>query len=107
MDLQPMVSTTPLLLNKAEHHPYSYEVFYDSVDGLYKAKSGLIGGIDYSDPAAGTVIQNVINALSTGGRVFIKAGTYTLNNALSLKTGISIQGVLPQLTNFYPVPPES
>jgi len=46
-----------------------------------KAKNGQTGQIEFSDEDAATVIQQAIDALINGGKIFIKAGTYTIENA--------------------------
>ena len=60
------------------HAPASYIIFNEGP--TVKARNGSTGAIDYlgSEPAA--VIFNAINALSNGGKIFIKAGTYVLNS---------------------------
>jgi hypothetical protein len=85
--------------------PASY-VVYQAKGNVY-ADSLLNDGKDFSGTGASAVIQSAINALSTGGKIFIKAGTYNLTSALSLKSGIAIQGILPQLTNVDPTAPEN
>jgi parallel beta-helix repeat protein len=55
----------------------SYIIFIDGT--TIKARNGQTGAIEFSGTDASTVIQQAINALGTsGGRVFIKAGTYTM-----------------------------
>ena len=59
--------------------------FIISVNGSnYQANNGTSGLIVYSDPSADTVIQNTINALSNGGLIFIKAGTYPLTTGITI-----------------------
>jgi len=41
------------------------------------AKNGTYGHIEYEDTDSTTVIQNAVNALTNGGKIFIKRGTYT------------------------------
>jgi hypothetical protein len=47
---------------------------------MIKARNGSTGLIDYSAPDPAAVISNSINALSNGGKICIKAGTYVLNS---------------------------
>jgi hypothetical protein len=48
-------------------------------DGTYVyAKNGKTGAIDFKGTDASTVIQSAVNALTSGGKIFIKAGTYVL-----------------------------
>jgi parallel beta-helix repeat protein len=62
----------------------SYTVFIDS-DGLVKARNDANGRIDSSGPNAATVISSAINALVNGGKVFIRAGTYNIDAAITPK----------------------
>jgi hypothetical protein len=55
-----------------------YIIFTDG-HGNYYAKSGWNGSLMFSSTDAATVIQSAINSLTSGGKVFIKAGTYELN----------------------------
>ena len=50
------------------------------------------GAIDYSGTSAATVIQSAINALSSGGKVFIKAGTYTITSNIKPASNVVVQG---------------
>jgi hypothetical protein len=62
-------------------------------DGTYVyAKNGKTGQIDFSGSYAGTVIQSVINASTSGGKIFIKAGTYSCSPIQILNSGIILQG---------------
>ena len=80
---------------------YSYLI---ETDGTYVwAKSGKTGEVVYggqwnaggvSGTDACTVIQSAINALTSGGKIFIKAGTYTVTTWIDLgnKINIVLQG---------------
>jgi len=72
--------------------PASY-IIYSGSDGLYWARNGHTGLINYSGSDAATVIQNAINALPNGGRIFIKEGTYTINSRIVVASGVEICGV--------------
>jgi|GEM_PF-3642220 len=69
----------------------SYIIFKDG--GLVKAKNGRTGQIEFSDSDTTTVIQSALNALTSGGTVFIKKGRYKLplrlyiNNDYTILTG--------------------
>lgn len=71
--------------------PASYIVWINS--GTYYAKNGNTGTIDYSGANAATVIQNAIDATTTG-RVFIKAvsgSVYDLGvTSLTLPRGVDL-----------------
>jgi len=64
------------------HQPYSFLV--KKLDSLIVAQDDK-GRVRYSGTDASTVIQAAINALpADGGRVLIKAGTYTLTSAIEI-----------------------
>jgi hypothetical protein len=78
---------------------YSYLI---ETDGTYVwAKSGKTGEVVYggqwnaggvSGTDASTVIQSAINALTNGGKIFIKAGIYRLKSKLSLNSNNELFG---------------
>lgn len=71
--------------------PPSYVVWTDGV--TIWAKNGLTGDIDFYGADAATVIQAAINALPGGvGKVFIKAGTYTINTAIVVPNHVVLEG---------------
>lgn len=47
--------------------------------------------VDY-DTDASTVIQQAIDALTSGGKIFIKEGTYLINTSIQLGNNITLQG---------------
>jgi hypothetical protein len=63
----------------------SYIIFQEN--GMIYAKNGKTGKIEFSGADAATVIQSAINALTNGGKIFIKAGTYTLTAPLLFDDG--------------------
>lgn len=67
--------------------PTSYTVF--KKDSRYYAECNIPGGTDYSGTDPTTVIQAAIDA---GGKIFIKAATYTLPSKISLKDNVVLQG---------------
>ncbi len=69
----------------------SYIIRSGSSSGLYEAINGSDGTIDYSGSNASAVIQATINAL-TSGIIFVKAGDYTFNSAVAMKSHIKIIG---------------
>jgi hypothetical protein len=52
----------------------SYVIFIDGT--IIKARNGTTGAIDYSGTDATSVIQSAINALTNGGKIFIKNSVY-------------------------------
>jgi len=69
----------------------SYIIFTDG--STVYARNGATGAIGYSGADASTVIQSAINALTNGGKIFIKAGTYTINSQINVnKTDITLFG---------------
>jgi hypothetical protein len=65
--------------------PASYVVYIEGT--TVKAQNGHTGNVDYSGSDAKTVIQNVLNALTAGGVIFFKPGTYTMTGQLSKTSG--------------------
>lgn len=57
-----------------------YTIFIDG--STIKAVNALTGAVDYSGTDAATVIQAAIDALTSGGRIFIRAGSYSLGAGL-------------------------
>jgi len=68
----------------------SYIIFIDG--SIIKAQNGSTGNIDYQGSDAATVIQAAIDAMTTGGKIFIKAGTYTINDSITIEDGITLEG---------------
>jgi len=75
--------------------PVSYIIWTDGTT-VY-ALNGTSGLIDYSGTDATTVIQNAIDAI-TDGTIFIKSGTYLINQSIHLKSDINIIGENPATT---------
>jgi len=77
--------------------PASYIIFGEdnNNDGVYDiiyAKNASSGQIEFSGTDAATVIQNAINQLTNGGKIFIKAGTYECSQSIFLKDNVIIEG---------------
>jgi len=69
----------------------SYLIYIEN--NQYKAKNGLTGNVDYSGSDASSVINSAINALTNGGKVFIKAGKYTISTSINIATSfIDLEG---------------
>lgn len=60
----------------------------------YNAVNGTTSRVDYTGSNAATVINNTITAVNTagGGKIFIKAGTYTITTSIVPKNKVWIQG---------------
>jgi hypothetical protein len=74
--------------------PATYIIYYNPDNQLYYAEPSrerddlqMITGAD-----AATVIQSAINALTSGGKIFIKNGLYSLTSTLLISSGITLQG---------------
>ena len=78
------------LLDHALIVPASYIIY--KVDTEYRAKNGLTGKIDYSGTDASTVIQAAIDALTNGGKIFIKSGTYIITNPIEIVGELTLEG---------------
>ena len=50
------------------------------------------GSVDFSDPDASLVIQQAIDALPNGGRIFANAGEYSLTRSIKLADNLEIAG---------------
>ena len=59
----------------------SYIIYIDGT--TIKAVNGTTGVVDFSGSDAATVINNAIGNLSSGGNVFIFAGTYNITSSIS------------------------
>ncbi|MBI1748339.1 MAG: hypothetical protein HYR55_17420 [Acidobacteria bacterium] len=70
---------------------FSYLIFKDGA--TINAQNGVNGSIDFTGADAATVIQSAISALTQGGFIFIKEGTYLLNSTLLITKGsITLEG---------------
>jgi len=63
------------------YQPYSFLI--KKLDDLIIAQDDK-GRVRFSGTDASTVIQSAIDALTNGGKIFIKAGTYTITTSLSI-----------------------
>ena len=72
---------------------YSYIISVSDNDGIIESMNGITGNIDFSGTDAGTVIQNSINAVISGGIIFIKSGVYKITKQEPIFTNnISVVG---------------
>jgi len=70
--------------------PASYVV--ENCSGTITAYHCITGSIDYSGSDAATVIQQAINALSSGGLIFIREGTYVLTKTILIPSYVTLTG---------------
>jgi len=71
--------------------PSSYTVF--KIGSIYYAEANFSTGTNYSGTDTATVIQATVDALTNGGKIFIKRGTYpSLPNLIVENDGLTIQG---------------
>jgi len=70
--------------------PASYII---GIDGTtYYAINCKTGIVEFSDTIATSVIQSAVNALTNGGKIFIKEGTYSISTTIVTKPYVSIVG---------------
>ena len=72
--------------------PASYTIYKE--DSTIYAEACGPGLSDFSDKDASTVIQSAIGALTSGGKIFIKNGVYTIKTKLTSNNpyGIILEG---------------
>jgi len=68
----------------------SYIVY--NAAGTYKAINGMTGAVSSSNVLLATVLQYCVDALVAGGKIFIRAGEYTLASEVVVKYCITIEG---------------
>ena len=71
----------------------SYVIHKDDADTI--AINGDTGKEDSRNTDSATVIQYAIDALTDGGKIFIKAGTYVLTSSIEVKDNIHLDGEYP------------
>jgi len=77
--------------SSAGQHSYSYLIYQDGT--FYYLKNGTTGAIDYSSTNASAVFQSAFDSLTSGGEVFVKAGTYVLTTQIIIEyDGIELVG---------------
>jgi len=72
----------PELIVRKWDGPYGFMIFREY--GVYKARRGDTGEVQFEDPDAEVVIRNAINSVLPGGEIFVK------NTALPTRTGLTI-----------------
>jgi len=70
--------------------PVSYTIYKEG--SLTKAMNGDTGAIDQANTDSATVIQYAIDALTSGGHIYIKQGEYVIGTTIQLDDYIVISG---------------
>jgi len=86
-DLTNAIKPQLLQMPEISMQPYSYIIFTDGIN--YYAKNGKTGQIDYSSTDANTVVNNVLNSLSSGSILF-KGDFSSLTLQISNKGNLKI-----------------
>lgn len=70
--------------------PPDYTIYQRTIGGVvwYGAKNGMTGVVDFWGISASTVINSAIAALTSGGLVWIKQGTYVINNPILISNNL-------------------
>jgi len=87
----------PELIVRKWDGPYSFMIFREY--GVYKARRGDTGEVQFEDPSKSVVIQNAINSLLQGGTVFLKE--VQLPSGLSIPTNVLIVEDYQGVRSFY------
>ncbi len=74
--------------------PATY-VVWRNTSGTYLARNGRTGNDDYSGTDAATVINNALAALSSGGHIHLKDGTYTINSPIQILSSNTMVSASP------------
>lgn len=83
--------------------PFAYVVYKKAA--TYFADATVAGMRNYANTDAQTVIQNAINAMAHGQKIFFKQGTYELTSGLTIDKNIALAGENPIGTTLKAVPP--
>ena len=83
-----VINTTTRLRRLSGAIPTSYTIF--NMNDTYYAECNIPGGTTYYDDDAATIINNAISALSNGGTIFVRNGTYEINSSLTLNSKIHL-----------------
>jgi len=87
----------PELIVRKWDGPYSFMIFREH--GVYKARRGDTGEVQFKDPSKSVVIQNAINSLLQGGTIFLKE--VQLPSGLSIPTNVLIVEDYQGVRSFY------
>jgi len=70
----------PELIVRKWDGPYSFMVFQEY--GLWKARRGDTGEVQFEDPSANVVLQNAVNSIQPGGTIFLKNAVSEFSDTL-------------------------
>jgi len=87
----------PELIVRKWDGPYSFMIFREY--GVYKARRGDTGEVQFKDPSKSVVIQNAINSLLQGGTVFLKE--VQLPSGLTIPSNVLIVEDYQGVRSFY------
>jgi len=87
----------PELIVRKWDGPYSFMVFREY--GVYKARRGDTGEVQFEDPSASVVIQQAANSLLHGGTIFLKE--VQLPSGLTIPTNVLIVEDYQGVRSFY------
>jgi len=87
----------PELIVRKWDGPYSFMVFREY--GLYKARRGDTGEVQFEDPSKSVVIQNAIDSLLHGGTIFLRE--VQLPSGLTIPTNVLIVEDYQGVRSFY------
>jgi len=78
--------------------PFSYLIF-NNATATYMV-NGATGNIDFQSTNASQVLNNALGNTTSGGTVFVKAGTYTLTNSIIIYPTEGLMGEGQEVTIF-------
>jgi len=70
--------------------PYSYQIFEEA--GIFYAKNGKTGELEFPDEDATTVINNALSALTNGGRIFVRERICNISSQITIGDKIILEG---------------
>jgi len=79
-----VINTEARLRRLSSAIPPSYTIF--KIGSTYYAETNIAGGTNYSNADAETVIRQAIDALASGGKIFLRPATYNLADELGVNT---------------------
>jgi len=82
-------STTQMISGGIYPGAPSYTIWKEGSNYFAKNSNG---EIEFSGTNASQVINNAINSLTSGGKIFLRAGNYILDTPIQLRSGITLEG---------------
>lgn len=71
---------------------YGEDTNNDGIMDIIYGKNGKTGKIDFRSTDAASVIQNAIDALTNGGKIYIKRGSYQITSIIELNSNVHVIG---------------